>query len=111
MWRGFKIARVRGVEIALDWSLFIVVWLIGFSLSVGVFPLWHPAWPRWQCWVVGFSAAILFMVSVLVDALVRAMVAKQVGLPVKRITSSLFGGVTNLEAEPRSAGADLRFVG
>ncbi len=107
MWRGFKIGRIRGVDIAVDWSLFIVLWLIGFSLSASLFPAWHPNWPTWAHWTLGFTAAILFFASVLVHELARAMVAKRYGLPVRRITLFLFGGITGLEEEPRSANTEL----
>ena len=42
--RGFRVGRIAGVEVRVDWSLLIVFWLIVMSLGGGLFPAHHPEW-------------------------------------------------------------------
>ena len=48
--RGFRVGRISGVEVRLDWSLLIVFWLIVMNLGGGLFPLRHPEWSPWLGW-------------------------------------------------------------
>jgi hypothetical protein len=42
MTSGFRLGRIAGVEIAVDWSLLIIFALITLALATGAFPVWHP---------------------------------------------------------------------
>lgn len=98
---GFRIGRLAGVDIALDWSLLIVFALVTSGLALGVFPAWHPQWGAVTHWLTALAAAALLVVSVLVHELSHALVGVALGVRVKRITLFVFGGVAQLEHEPR----------
>ncbi len=104
---GIRLGRILGVEVRLDWSLFLIFALIVFNLGAGLFPVWHPTWPRIVSWATALAAATLFLISVLVHELSHALVGRALGSPPHGITLFLFGGMARLHGEPRSPGAEF----
>jgi Zn-dependent protease/CBS domain-containing protein len=102
MGNGFRIGRVAGVDVFVDWSLLIIFFLITFSLAVGVFPTWHPTWNPVVTWATAFASALLFLGSVLVHELSHAIVGRLNGMTIRRITLFIFGGMAHLEHEPHT---------
>jgi Zn-dependent protease/CBS domain-containing protein len=97
---GFRLGRVAGIEIYVDWSWIFIFLLVTWNLAAALFPDIHPEW-HWSLNVLlGVLASLLFFGSVLAHELAHSLVAKARGLPVRRITLFLFGGVSNIEREP-----------
>ncbi len=99
---GFRLARLFGISVYIDWSWLFIFLLVLWNLAVGVFPQLHPFWTPAMDWLTALAAALLFFASVLAHELAHSIVAKARGLPVNRITLFLFGGVSNIEREPAS---------
>ncbi len=101
--RGYKLMKIRNIDIRLDWTLLIVGGLISFSLATGYFPAALPGWGA----LAYLTAAILSFVglfgSILLHELAHAIVAQQRGIKVENIMLHLFGGVSQLKEEPRRA--------
>lgn len=98
--RGLRIARIFGINIHIDGSWIFIFLLVTWSLASGLLPAWHPDWSVGLRWGVAVAASLLFFVSILLHELSHSLVAKAQGLPVRRITLFLFGGVSNIEREP-----------
>lgn len=107
MGNGIRIGRIAGIDILMDWSLLIIFLLISFSLSAVQFPLWHPEWNSITAWLTGVAAAILFFGSVLAHELSHALVGRARGIEVRRITLFIFGGMAQMENEPRGWRAEF----
>ena len=107
MRNGFRIGQFAGIEIYLDWSLLIIVFLISLSLAAGLFPTWHPDWGPGLSWFTGIAAAVLFLASVLAHELSHALVGRAKGIVIKRVTLFIFGGMAHMENEPRGWRAEL----
>ena len=105
--RGFRVGRISGVEVRLDWSLLIVFWLIVMNLGGGLFPARHPEWSPWLGWGMAATAAVLFVLSILAHELSHALVGRANGVAVAGITLFIFGGVAHMRGEPRSPRAEL----
>ncbi len=104
---GFKLMRIAGIDVHVDWSLLIVFFLIANSLALGLFPAWHPDWGAGLAWITAIAAALAFFASVLAHELSHALVGRRSGAVVPRITLFVFGGVAHLEHEPKRWRAEL----
>jgi Zn-dependent protease/CBS domain-containing protein len=110
---SFRITRVAGIEIDANISWLVVVVLLTFSLAVSWFPAAVPRQPVVTYWILGFIAALLLFVSVLLHELAHSLVAQARGIPVKSITLFIFGGVSDIQREPQRPGVEFQiaFVG
>ncbi|MFN2166321.1 MAG: site-2 protease family protein [Anaerolineae bacterium] len=105
--KSISLGRVLGIPIALDFSWFLIFFLLTWTLAANVFPAEFPGWPVAQYWVVGAITAILLFASVLLHELGHSVVAIHYKIPVKRITLFIFGGVAQIGSEPPSANAEF----
>lgn len=99
--------KVMSIPVRVHVSWLIIFGLITWSLSVGYFPRVLPELPLLTHWATGLVAALLLFVSVFLHELSHAVVARRRGLRVSSITLHVFGGVSQLEDEPRSPGAEF----
>lgn len=110
---GIRLGRVIGFEISLDTSWFIILFLVMWSFTEGVFPMQVPGLSRATYLAMGTAGALLFFVSLLAHELSHSVVARRKGIPVEGITLFLFGGVAKTRAEAGSPGDEfwIAFVG
>ncbi len=106
MMGGFKLGRVFGITIRIDWSWLFIFLLISWDLAT-VFLQVHPGWTTWLAWLTAVVAALLFFGSVLTHELAHSLVARARGVPVRSITLFLFGGVSDIQREPPSPLAEF----
>jgi Zn-dependent protease/CBS domain-containing protein len=107
VFRSFRIARIGGIEIEIHPSWLLILGLITYTLSDGFFPDQYENWSEATYWVIGSLSALLLFVTVLVHELAHAVVAIRRGLPVPKITLFIFGGVSSLARQPRTAGEEF----
>jgi Zn-dependent protease/CBS domain-containing protein len=112
MTRAFRITRVFGIDIEVDYTWFIIFALIvlllasrGGPLAVGV-----PDLGAGIRLLVAVFAALLFFVSVLLHELSHSVVALRNGLPITGITLFVFGGVSKLSDEPQTPGIEFKMA-
>ena len=107
---SFRLGKIAGIEIDINVSWIIILVLLTVSLATGWFPQLYPGWSIATYWVVSLISALLLFVSVLLHELSHSLVARRRGLAVKNITLFIFGGVSNIEQEPKSPGVEFQMA-
>jgi Zn-dependent protease/predicted transcriptional regulator len=105
---GLSIGRIRGIEIRLHWSWLLIFGLLAWSLSEGLFRDMFEGWSDGQRWTAGLVTTVLFFLSVLLHELSHAFVAQSYGMSVPSITLFIFGGVSSIAGEMRTAREEFR---
>ena len=100
--RSLKLCSLMGIDIHLDASLIIVFVLVVWMLGGNLFPSWHPEWSATLSWMTALAAGVLFFISILLHELSHSVVARSFGIEVPRITLFLFGGMAEIEEEPKT---------
>jgi Zn-dependent protease/CBS domain-containing protein len=103
MQSSIQFGRVFGIPIGINYSWLAIFVLVTLSLSMVYFPSSYPDWPVAVTWAIGVATSLLFFISVLIHELSHSVVSVAQGVPVKSITLFIFGGVSNISAEPRRA--------
>jgi len=103
---GVRLGRVFGIELRIDPSWFFIFILVTWNLAAG-FGQTHPEWGSGLQLSLALLAAAVFFGSVLAHELSHSLMARAKGVPVRRITLFLFGGVSNIEREPPSPGSEF----
>jgi len=104
--RGFRIGRIFGIDLRVDWSWTFIFVLLTWNL-VTVFSRWHPDWSAIGAFSVAAATTLAFFGCVLLHELAHSVVAVRFGMRVRSITLFLFGGVSDIEKEPPSAKAEF----
>ena len=103
---AFRIGKLFGIEIRIDWSWLFIFVLLTWNLSA-IFSSWHQDWLPFESFAVALAASVAFFGCILLHELAHSLVARRHDLRVRSITLFLFGGVSNIEHEPPSAGAEF----
>jgi Zn-dependent protease len=108
---SFRLGRIAGVPVGVNWSVLVIFALIAAGLSAGQFPRAYPDHAMAAYVAAGIGAAVVFLLGLLAHEVSHAVIAKRNGIAVKGITLWLFGGVAELQGEADSPGAELRIAG
>ncbi|WP_223167533.1 site-2 protease family protein [Nonomuraea sp. SYSU D8015] len=103
---GLRMGKPFGIPVYVSWTWFVVAVFI--TLMFGPrFQQMLPELDSVASYVVAFAFAVLLYVSVLLHELAHSVLAKWYGLPVRRITLYLLGGVSEIEKEPPTPGKEF----
>jgi Zn-dependent protease len=98
---SFRLFRIAGVDIEIHWSWLLVFVLLTWTLA-SAFDEEFDGWTGVERWVAASATSIVFFGSILAHELSHSIVANKLGIPVRRITLFVFGGVSHLESESRT---------
>jgi Zn-dependent protease len=101
---SIQVGRVFGIRIGVDYSWFIVLFLIIWNLS----GYYDDVAPRSDAFVLAVVSALLFFLSILLHELGHAVVALRNGIPIEGIDLWAFGGVAKLGRDTDSPGVEFR---
>jgi Zn-dependent protease/CBS domain-containing protein len=100
--RSIHIITILGIPIEINYTWFIVFFLVTLTLAQNYFPRALPNAPTLLYWVIGAAAALLLFVTLLAHELSHSIVAIKNDLPIKGITLFVFGGVAHMTKEPQN---------
>jgi Zn-dependent protease len=101
---SIQVGRVFGIRIGVDYSWFIVLFLIIWNLS----GYYDDVTPGSDAFVLAVVSALLFFLSILLHELGHAVVALRNGIPIEGIDLWMFGGVAKLGRDTDSPGVEFR---
>lgn len=109
--RGIQLVRAFGVDVHIDYSWFIFFFLVTWTIGALYLPRALSAPGQGTVWVLATSVAIVIFASVLFHEMSHAIVSNTLGVPVKRITLFIFGGVAHMHSEPRQPRTEFLIAG
>lgn len=97
MRKNIHLGKLLNIEVALDYSWTILFALVAWSLYVDVYSSGASALRI----SLALATALLFSTSILAHEFGHSLVASALGVPVRRITLFIFGGLAQLTSEPK----------
>jgi len=107
---GFYIGKIWGIPIRLHLSWFVIFALVTWSLAAGYFPQEYEELSITSRWFLGAITSLLFAVSVLLHELGHSYFALKSEVPVSGVTLFIFGGIAQIQKEPKTARDEFRIA-
>src|SRR5215217_5870083 len=107
---GVTLFRVRGIRIAVDFSWFVVLFLIIFWLSGFYRDVLNDPEDDTTAYLLAVASAALFFGSILLHELGHAFVAIRHNIGVSGITLWMFGGFARLEKDSDTPGTEFKIA-
>jgi Zn-dependent protease/CBS domain-containing protein len=108
MGKGFKLFKILGIQISIDYTWFIVFVFFAWTLAYGYYPYMNPGLERPVYIAMGVFSSLALFACVLIHELSHSYTSNRLGLEVRRITLFIFGGVAELSREPDKATDELK---
>lgn len=100
--RGVTLFTLFGFKVSIDASWLIIAVLITLTLSQGVFPTLYEGLSSGVYWIMGLAGAVGLFASIIFHEFFHSVVARRYGLPMKGITLFVFGGIAEMEDQPKN---------
>lgn len=105
---GFKLFDIMGFRVSADWSWLFIAVLLSWSLASGYFPAVLGSGDGGFFLGLGIVSAMLLFFSVVLHEVGHSYVARQNGIRILGIRLFIFGGVAQMDREPRSPMVELK---
>lgn len=100
---GLTLGTVRGISLRIDSSWLLIFFVVAWS-AAAYFPRALPGQVTpGASMVFGLIASAVLFASIVAHELSHSLVARALGYEVRAITLFIFGGVSEIEGEPRTA--------
>jgi Zn-dependent protease len=100
--------HIRGIRISVDWSWFVILFLVIFWMSSFYDELLGPSASSITPFVFAVASAAGFFGSILLHELGHAVAATRNGIGISSIQLWIFGGMARMDREADSAGVEAR---
>jgi Zn-dependent protease len=100
--------HVRGIRIAVDWSWFLVLFLVIFWLSPTYGHILGQSGSAVAPFALAVASAIGFFGSIVLHELGHAVAARRNGIGISNIQLWIFGGVARMDREPDDPATEFK---
>ncbi|MCO4844627.1 MAG: site-2 protease family protein [Sulfurovum sp.] len=100
--RKMTLFKLLGITVSVDASWGIILFLVVWSLSKGLFPYYFPDLSIQTYWLMGVAGAMGLFISIIIHEFSHSLIARKYGLEIKGITLFIFGGVAEMKDEPNN---------
>lgn len=107
---SLKIGRILGIDIEVNYTWFVIFFMVVISLSASYFPAFYPKQSMLANTIDGVITAIFFFASVIAHELSHSFVARLNRVSIKKITLFIFGGIAQMSSEPNNASAEFQMA-
>lgn len=107
---SLEFAKIKGIPIHLHFTLLISFILISWTLATHLMPQHFPNLTSLDYWIMGSFGAVLLFISVLLHELAHSIVAMRYGIRVRKISLFIFGGVSDIEEEPKDFRTEFKMA-
>jgi Zn-dependent protease/CBS domain-containing protein len=106
---SIRLFKLWGIPVEVNMSWLLVLALMTWTFATGYYPSLYPgAFGLLQLWVLGFMTAMLLFLSILMHEFSHSIVASRNGMPIKKITLFMFGGVAQMERDVEKPQSELK---
>lgn len=106
----FRVGRIAGIDVGVNWTWFAIFGLIVWLWSQDVFPSENPGLSDNTYLAMAVVAAAAFFGSLLAHEFGHAVQAKRDGMEIEGITLWILGGVAKFKGQFPTAGAEFRIA-
>jgi len=107
---SFRLMQIKGIPVEINISWLLIFFLFSITLAQGYFPGIVEGLSSQVYWAAGIITTLIVFVSVLIHEFGHSLVAIKEGIPIKKITLFIFGGVAQMEAEPTSPSTEFKIT-
>lgn len=104
----YTLFRFRGIPIGVDWSWFLVLFLLIWVLSGRFQDLLGDPQGSTEPFLLAVITSLLFFASILLHEMGHAVIALRNKIGISHITLWMFGGIAGLDRDSRTAGEEFR---
>ncbi len=108
--RRFKIFRLFGVDVFVDWLFFLAILLFGFPFYQNLRVLLSPAFPNAVILLFALITFLFFYACALAHEFAHAIVAKRNGIPVNTIIIFILGLGAMMEKSTDTPGKEFKIA-
>jgi Zn-dependent protease len=100
--KTINLIKVFGFQVKVDISWLIIALLVTWSLAVGFFPHYLEGLRPMDYWILAVVGALGLFFSIVFHEFWHSAVARKMGVSIRGITLFVFGGVAEMEEDPKT---------
>jgi Zn-dependent protease/predicted transcriptional regulator len=106
---NIRILKLWGIPVEINMSWIFVLVFMTWTFATNYYPFYFPdIFGIAELWILGFVTALFLFLSILMHEFSHSLVASRNGVPIRKITLFMFGGVAQMERDVDSPAQELK---